>query len=71
MIQRGILKKLSTETGYSRSYLSDLASGRRRAGRKRAAVLEEACQNLGASVNKELWVFGTSDEITEALSKIN
>ena len=70
MIKRGTLTKLSSETGYSRSYLCDLAAGRKRAGRKRALVLEEACQNIGIKANKELWIFGTSDEIKSALSNM-
>ena len=69
MIPRGTFKKISKESGYSDSYISDLIHGRKKAGRKRAPVLEQACKNLGINTPKELWVFGSIEEIKAVLSK--
>ena len=67
MIPRKIVKQISEESGYPDTYISDLLSGRKKAGRKRAPVLGEACRNIGINAPKELWVFGTLEEIKKSL----
>lgn len=66
-----IIKKVSSESGFPISYIYDLLAGRKKAGRKRAPIIGIACNNLGLNVPKELWVFGTTDEIKSALFKEN
>lgn len=63
----GVLKKLSEETGLKTNYLSNLVATRDRPGRQRAIELEEACKRLGWDVPKELWMFGTSEQIKAAI----
>jgi transcriptional regulator with XRE-family HTH domain len=67
-LPHGFLKKITEITGFSKSYLSDLAAGRKRPGRKRSLLLEEACTAMSLNVPAELWLFGTSFEIKSALT---
>ncbi len=65
----GVLKSLAKETGFTVRYLSDLAAIRKRPGRKRAPLLEDACKKLGLNVPAMLWLYGTTEEIKRALSR--
>lgn len=66
-----IIKKVSLESGFSTSYIYDLLAGRKKAGLKRAPIIGLACKNLGLNAPKELWAFGSTDEIKTALFKEN
>jgi hypothetical protein len=62
-IKHGVLKEISIKTGKSIPFLSDLASARKRAGRKMAKILAEA-----SNVSEVIWLYGSSDEIKKALN---
>lgn len=68
-LKKGILKRLSLETGIDARHLAGYASTCKRPGRKRAEFLERVTTALGFPVPKELWIFGTKEEIKAALMK--
>jgi hypothetical protein len=67
-LRNGILTKLSNETGFTTKYLSALVSTKIRPGRARALYLETAAINIGRAIPAMLWLYGSSDEIKNALS---
>jgi hypothetical protein len=62
-INHGVLKELSTKTGKSLSLISDIAATRKRPGRNMAETLAKA-----SGVNEIIWLYGTADEIKQALN---
>ncbi|NNG00891.1 MAG: hypothetical protein HKM93_16000 [Desulfobacteraceae bacterium] len=68
-IPHKLLKSLSDATGFSVTYLSDIAATRKRPGRTRAMTLEKAAKKINADVPAILWLYGSSTEIKTALSR--
>ncbi len=63
----GLLKELEKETGIKKKILSDHVATRKRPSRKRALFLEAACFQINRKVPAATWMFGSSDEIKNAL----
>ncbi len=63
----GLLKELEKETGIKKNNLTNLVATRKRPSRKRALFLEEACFRIHRKVPAATWMFGSSDEIKNAL----
>jgi hypothetical protein len=67
-LKKGTLSDLSKETGFAAKYISDLVSTRIRPGRDRALKLEQAAKKIGMDIPAMLWLYGSCEEIKQALS---
>jgi len=68
-LTKGILKRIEDVSGISSSYLSRYANVSVRPRSDRAEYLDQVTSDLGFRVPKELWVFGSKEEIKIALMK--
>ena len=69
-LPRGVLIALSekSEKKYKVQYLCDVIAKRKKISAARAEALGELCRKLELNVPKELWMFGTSEQLKTALS---
>ena len=68
-IPNGILPKLAEITGIKPYNISAYINRLRTPSPQRAILLETATHEMGLSVTKEAWVFGSKNDIKSALSK--
>lgn len=61
-LPRGTISQLIDRTGLSGPYICDLIAGRKRPGRERALVMQEA-----SGVDAATWLYGSAQEIKQAL----
>lgn len=66
-IPYGSVKKICEASGLPQSYISNIIATRTRAGRLQAARLEECCKKIGMNIPKEIWAFGSSEDIKKAI----
>lgn len=72
-LPHGMVKKLADKLGVSNVSMCSMIAKRDQCSPNRAIKLEKICEEFGYNVPKELWVFGTSTQIKQALlsSKLN
>lgn len=72
-LPHGMVKKIADKIGISNVSICSIIAKRDNCSPNRAIELENVCKELGYNVPKELWIFGTSLQIKQALlsSKLN
>ena len=67
-VKKGIISKISNHANISTSALTNYINRWSYPSRSRAIHLEKASKRAGFQVSKEIWIFGTKEEIKNLLS---
>ena len=67
-INQGVLKTLSEVSGVAVTYLSDIASIRKRPGRKTALLISISARSIGINIPPEILIYGGAYEIKKRLN---
>ena len=68
-LPRGFLKPFAEKSGIPATYISAIIARTKLPGRVRAKKLETAAKELGKEVPAALWLYGSRDEIKQAVTR--